>query len=233
MKARKKHIRVLVADDQKLFREMLVCRLSEEADMEVVGEAESGTEALNKAIYLKPDILLLDIQLGDMDGLEVTERIKLQVPDVKVVLLTGFPNEEYIYRGFQVGASGYLSKDDSVDNVLDAVRQAHEGDALLDPTSTTRIIREFEQRGKVGPDIRERELGRRKTIREPIRLTPRETDVLRLIADGLSNQEIAERLVISEYTVKTHVSNLFRKLGINDRVQAVLYALDIGLHQYP
>lgn len=227
MKAREKAIKVLVADDQKLFREMLIDHLRQETDIEVVGEAESGAETLEKALSLKPDVVLLDIQLGDMDGLEVTSKVKRQAPGVKVVLLTGFHNEEYIYRGFQVGASGYLSKDTSLERVLDAVRRAYDGDALLEPTTTTRIIREFERRGQ--QETGRREVRRDDSKREPVKLTPRENDVLALIADGLSNQEIAERLFISEYTVKTHISNLFRKLNINDRVQAVLYALKIGL----
>jgi DNA-binding NarL/FixJ family response regulator len=222
MTARENVIKVLVADDQKLFREMLIDHLRQETDIEVVGEAESGAETLEKAAALTPDILLLDIQLGDMDGLEVTEKVKEQVPAIKVVLLTGFHNEEYIYRGFQVGASGYLSKDTSLERVLDAVRRAYEGDALLEPVATTRIIRHFDQH-------QPRASRRTETKREPVKLTPRENEILALIADGLSNQEIAERLFISEYTVKTHVSNLFRKLGINDRVQAVLYALEVGL----
>lgn len=230
MTAREKStIKVLVADDQKLFREMLIDHLRQEADIEVVGEADSGADTLEKARRLSPDILLLDIQLGDMDGLEVTEKVKAGVPNVKVVLLTGFHNEEYIYRGFQVGASGYLSKDTSLERVLDAVRRAYEGDALLEPMTTTRIIREFDRRDRQGERAsRPEPAAEDKTPK----LTPRETEILTLIADGKSNQEIAERLFISEYTVKTHVSNLFRKLGINDRVQAVLHAFKIGLRTH-
>lgn len=226
MTARERTIRVLVADDQKLFREMLIDHLRQESDMTVVGEAHSGADTLDKVVRLSPDVLLLDIQLGDMDGLEVTERVKGEAPRVKVVLLTGFHNEEYIYRGFQVGAAGYLSKDTSVERVLDAVRSAYEGDALLEPTTTTRIIREYEQRDRESPRRRE---ARAEKAHEDVKLTPREREILALIADGLSNNEIAGRLFISGYTVKTHVSNLFRKIGINDRVQAVLYALEVGM----
>ena len=225
MTAREK-IRVLVADDQKLFREMLIDHLRLEIDIDVVGEAQSGTETLEKTFRLKPDILLLDIQLGDMDGLEVTRRVKTETPTVKVVLLTGFNHEEYIYQGFQAGASGFLSKDTSIERVLDAVRDAHVGDSLLEASKTTRIIRDHERRQK--RDSARHDSKRGEQQREN-RLTPRENEILAHIADGLSNQEIADRLFISEYTVKTHVSNLFRKLGINDRVQAVLYALETGV----
>lgn len=227
MTPREKSIRVLVADDQALFRQMLIHQLTQQKDIEVIGEAESGAETIEKAERLDPDILLCDIQLGDMDGLEVTESVKQQGSHVKIVLLTGFHNEEYIYRGFQVGASGYLSKDTSVEGVLDAVRRAYEGDALLEPVATTRILREFERRGRRDPGPSH--LRRNEPQQEPVRLTKRENEILVQIADGLSNQEIADRLFISEYTVKTHVSNLFRKIGVNDRVQAILYALKIGL----
>jgi DNA-binding NarL/FixJ family response regulator len=228
VKPREKKIRVLVADDQNLFREMMVGYLERESDIQVVGQAVSGADTMSKTTELSPDVVLLDIQLGDLDGLEVTRAIKQRRPETRVVLLTGFHNEEYIYRAFQLGASGYLSKDTSMDRVLEAVRKAHKGDALLEPTSTTRIIREYERLSQMGPNHAES-----RAVEPPngmlVKLTPREREILALIADGLSNQEIASRLFISEYTVKTHVSNLFRKLGINDRVQAVLYALARGI----
>lgn len=226
MTAREKSIRVLVADDQALFRQLMIQQLTQQKDIEVVGEAESGAETIEKAKRLDPDVLLCDIQLGDMDGLEVTESVKQQGSHVKIVLLTGFHNEEYIYRGFQVGASGYLSKDTSVEGVLDAVRRAYLGDALLEPVATTRILREFDRRGR--HELPSSHMRRAEAQREAVKLTKRESEILVLIADGLSNQEIAERLFISEYTVKTHVSNLFRKIGVNDRVQAILYALQVG-----
>lgn len=227
MSPRDRVIRVLVADDQALFREMLVQSLTHEPDIEVVGAAESGAETLEKTTRLSPDVLLLDIQLGDMDGLEVTEKIKKQREDIKVVLLTGFHNEEYIYRGFQSGASGYLSKDTSVEGVLQAVRQAFSGDALLEPDNTTRILRQYEPTRR---HVSHPTLPRRGDAQpSPVPLTKRESEILALIADGLSNQEIAQRLFIRESTVKTHVSNLFRKIGVNDRVQAILYALSIRL----
>ena len=221
VKSREKSIRVLVADDQNLFREMMVGYLVREENIVVVGEAESGSETLTKVKSLRPDVVLLDIQLGDMDGIEVTDLIKLHDPDCRVVLLTGFHNEVYIFQAFKKGCSGYLSKDTSMEKVLEAVRKAYKGDALLEPADTTRIIREYEQ-----VDRKSRSTEK---PAEEIKLTPREREILALIADALSNQEIADRLFISEYTVKTHVSNLFRKLGINDRVQAVLYALQRGI----
>ena len=223
VKSREKTIRVLVADDQNLFREMMVGYLRREGDIEVVGEAESGAETLTKVKSLQPDVVLLDIQLGDMDGIEVTHMVKAQDPECRVVLLTGFHNEEYIFQAFKIGCSGYLSKDTSMDKVMEAVRKAHKGDALLEPADTTRIIREYEQIDRL-----HKSRNNDKPLDE-VKLTPREREILALIADALSNQEIAEKLFISEYTVKTHVSNLFRKLGINDRVQAVLYALQRGI----
>ena len=223
VKAREKTIRVLVADDQNLFREMMVGYLKRETDIEVIGEAESGAETISQVKTLRPDVVLLDIQLGDMDGIEVTHLIKSQDPDCRVVLLTGFHNEEYIFQAFKIGCSGYLSKDTSMEKVMEAVRKAFKGDALLEPADTTRIIREYEQIDRL-----HKSRGNDKP-HDDIKLTPREREILALIADALSNQEIADKLFISEYTVKTHVSNLFRKLGINDRVQAVLYALQRGI----
>jgi len=221
--ARKSRIKVLVADDQTLFRQMLVQHLDHEPDIEVVGEAQSGTDTLSKIETLTPDVVLLDIQLGDMDGLEVTEHVRARFSNTRIVLLTGFHNEAYIYRGLQAGASGYLSKDSSIDGVLDAVRRAFRGDALLDPAATTRILRKFEQHGRAEVTLSPSKSTEAQPAR--VKLTPREHEILMFIADGLSNQEIASRLVISEYTVKTHVSNLFRKIEVNDRVQAILYAL--------
>jgi len=223
---RAKRIKVLVADDQTLFRDLMISHMKRHADILVIGQAVSGKDTLEKARELQPDVVLLDIQLGDMDGIEVTEGLKRQSPSTRVVLLTGFHNEDYIYRALQMGASGYLSKDSSVEDVLEAVRLAHKGDSLLDPVATTRLIREFEIRKTQSPPTGEPQPSDNGALEK---LTTREQEILGLIADGLSNQDIAQRLFISEYTVKTHISNMFRKLGLNDRVQAVLFALQHGL----
>lgn len=221
---RVKRIKVLVADDQTLLRDLMVSQLKRHADIQVIGEALSGAETLTKVAELRPDVVLLDIHLGDMDGLDVTQAIKEHSSGTKVVLLTGFHNEEYIYRAFKMGASGYLSKDSSMDEVLNAVREAHRAESLLDPDATMKLLREFEIRKSKGTPSEEPQKSDGLE-----RLTSREHEILGLIADGQSNQQIADHLFISEYTVKTHISNLFRKLGISDRVQAVLWALEHGV----
>ncbi|MBM3462370.1 MAG: response regulator transcription factor [Armatimonadetes bacterium] len=226
MSARPKKIKLLVADDQNLFRDLIIGRLKRDLEIQVVGAAVSGRDTIDKVQQLTPDVVLLDIQLGDMDGIEVTQAIKGSKPETKVVLLTGFHSRESIYKAFQFGASGYLSKDASIDTVLEHVRAAHKGESLLDPEATTRLIREMEVgKGRNAPA--EDRLREKTDILDE--LTQREYEILGLIADGLSNQQIAGNLFISEYTVKTHISNLFRKLAINDRVQAVLKALEAGI----
>jgi DNA-binding NarL/FixJ family response regulator len=218
-------VRIVVADDQNLFREMMISFLNQDPEIEVTGEATSGEETLQQVRALRPDVVLLDIVMPDIDGIEVTKIIKKEFPETKVVLLTGYHQEKFIFEALQMGASGYLSKDSSADQVKEAVRTAMRGESLLEPKITTQLIHEF--------------VKLRRTEKEPFKeprkesavgsLTAREREILALIAKGKSNQEISTDLFISEYTVKTHISNLFRKLNLNDRVQAVLFALENGI----
>ncbi|HEY4000339.1 MAG TPA: response regulator transcription factor [Candidatus Xenobia bacterium] len=220
-----KKIRVLVADDQNLFREMMIASLSSEPDIDVVGASVSGEETLSMVSDLKPDVVLMDIILPDVDGITVTGKIKRDCPEVKVVLLTGYHQERYIFEALQMGASGYLSKDSTAQTVKDAVRTAHQGESLLEPKVTTQLITEFVKM-KRGDRTRPEE----PQVEDGLRgLTTREREILKLIAQGKSNQDISSELFISEHTVKTHISNLFRKLGMTDRVQAVLFAIEKGL----
>lgn len=218
-------VRIVVADDQNLFREMMTSYLNQDPELEVTGEATSGEEALEKVKSLKPDVVLLDIVMPDIDGIEVTRVIKRDYPETKVVLLTGYHQEKFIFEALQMGASGYLSKDSSAEQVKEAVRTAMRGESLLEPKITTQLIHEFIKMRAVD----------REPSREPKKesalslLTAREKEILALIAKGKSNQEISGELFISEYTVKTHISNLFRKLNLNDRVQAVLFAIENGI----
>ncbi len=221
-----KKIRVLVADDQNLFREMMMVSLGQETDIEVVGASVSGEETLGMVRNLKPDVVLMDIILPDVDGITVTGQIKKDFPQVKVVLLTGYHQERYIFEALQMGASGYLSKDSTAQSVKDAVRTAHQGESLLEPKITTQLITEFVKMKKGDRPRQPEEPAQEDGLRG---LTSREREILKLIAQGKSNQDISSELYISEHTVKTHISNLFRKLGMTDRVQAVLYAIEKGV----
>ncbi|MHB2021083.1 MAG: response regulator [Candidatus Xenobia bacterium] len=216
---------MLVADDQNLFREMMINHLGMEPDIEVVGASVSGEETLEMVRNLQPDVVLMDIILPDVDGITVTGQIKRTLPDVKVVLLTGYHQERYIFEALQMGASGYLSKDATAQTVKDAVRTAYRGESLLEPKVTTQLITEFVKMKK-GDRPKQPEEAPEDGLRG---LTTREREILRLIAQGKSNQDISTELFISEHTVKTHISNLFRKLGMTDRVQAVLYAIEKGV----
>ncbi|QFZ18524.1 response regulator [Saccharothrix syringae] len=217
-------IRVLVADDQALVREGLVVLLAIDPDIEVIGEAADGHDAVRLAAELRPDVVLMDVRMPVLDGLEATRRI-MEAPanegtvPAKVLVLTTYDLDEYVYRALRAGASGFLLKDSPATTLRHAVRVIAAGDALLAPSVTRRLITEFAQLG---------------THRVPIGaapngLTERETEVLVLIATGRSNTEIAETLVLAEQTVKTHVSRILTKLGLRDRAQAVVYAYETGL----
>ncbi len=223
----KSRIRVFVADDQHLFREMMVGLLNVEEDIEIVGEASNGKEAVQKIRELKPDVVLIDINMPELNGIQVTELIKKELDSVRIVVLTGYSEEDYIFEALQRGASGYLSKEVSAAKVKEAIRTVHQGESLLEARITTKLIKEFVkmQGADRSPDQEEKESGEYKDI--PI--TKREVEILRLIARGMSNVEIGAKLYISEHTVKTHVGNLLRKLGLSDRVQAVLYAVERGI----
>ena len=216
-----KEIKVVVADDQQLVRSGFRVILDDEPDITVVGEAPDGRSAVDIVTRTRPDVVLMDIRMPELDGLKAAERI-LSDPelDAAVLMLTTFDRDEYIYEALRIGASGFLLKDAPADRLLDAVRVAAVGDALLAPSVTRRLIEQFAHAVRPAPgDVPE----------ALAQLTARELDVLRLVARGLSNSEIAAELVLGENTIKTHVAHVLGKLGLRDRVQAVVLAYETGL----
>jgi DNA-binding NarL/FixJ family response regulator len=213
-------IRVLLADDQALVRAGFRALLDAQDDVEVVGEAGDGTEALRLVSEFSPDVVLMDIRMPGLDGLAATRRIAADplLTGVRVVILTTFELDEYVFEAVRSGASGFLVKDTEPTELVQAVRLVAAGDALMSPGVTRRLIREFAARAKQPQDAGA--LGV---------LTDREREVVALVAEGLSNQEIAERLVISPATAKTHVSRAMRELGAHDRAQLVVIAYETGL----
>ena len=205
-------IRVLVADDQSMVRAGFRMLLGGEEDIEVVAEASNGLEAVSKAARFEPTLILMDIRMPELDGLEATRRILASDPDARVLILTTFDLDEYIYEALSAGASGFVLKDEPPERLIAAIRTVAAGDALLSPTVTKRVIGEFARFTRPEPPDGFDEL------------TPRERDILRLVADGLSNAEIGQELYISETTVKTHVTHILQKLDLRDRVQAVVLA---------
>lgn len=213
-------IRVLIADDQALVRDGFAMILSAQPDLSVVGEAADGAEAIQAARELSPDVVLMDVRMPNVDGIAATTVICRETP-AKVVALTTFDVDEYVYDALRAGASGFLLKDMRRDELVDAVRVVAAGDALLAPTVTRRLIADVVARAR--PASRPRGDIRLAS------LTARETDTLRQVARGLSNVEIAAELYVTEHTVKTHVSSMLSKLGLRDRVQAVVLAYESGL----
>ena len=210
-------IRVLLVDDEQLIRTGLRMILEAEDDLEVVGSAVDGLDALAAVDRLAPDVVLMDIRMPRMDGLEATRRILSGPSQSRVVVLTTFDLDEHVFDALAAGASGFLLKDAPAHQLVDAIRAAAAGNALLAPSVTRRLIAQFTRsRPRQSPAISDD-------------LTARETEVWQLVAEGLSNAEIAERLVIGEATVKTHVARLLAKLGLRDRVQAVVLAYECGL----
>ena len=212
-------IRVLLVDDQELLRSGFRLILETADDIRVVGEAPDGAAGVEAARRLRPDVVLMDIRMGDVDGIEATRRV-VAADAGRVVVLTTFDLDEYVYAALRAGASGFLLKDTRPVDLVDAVRIVARGDALLAPGVTRRLIERFAQ--DLG--VPAAELGAAASD-----LTEREREVLRLLAGGRSNLEIAERLILSEATVKTYVSSVLRKLGLRDRVQAVSWAYEHGL----
>jgi DNA-binding NarL/FixJ family response regulator len=214
-------VRVLLVDDQALIRAGFRMILGAEEDIEVVGECADGTQAVDSVRRLKPDVVLMDIRMPEMDGIEATRRIVQPDvdPPVRVLMLTTFDLDEYVYDALRAGASGFLLKDVPAELLVDGIRLIAAGEALLAPSVTRRLIEEFSK----GPRSRQE----KPTELED--LTPRELEVFTLIARGMSNQEIAQELVVSETTVKTHVARVLMKLGVRDRVQAVVLAYESGL----
>jgi DNA-binding NarL/FixJ family response regulator len=217
-------IKVLLVDDQQLIRAGFRMILSAEPDIEVVGECSDGAQAVDSAARLKPDVVLMDIRMPEMDGIEATRRIvsgnagwEGQGP--RVLMLTTFDLDEYVYDALRAGASGFLLKDVPAEQLADGIRLVANGEALLAPSATRRLIQEF---ARTAP-------ARREPPAAVSELTPRELEVFRLIARGRSNAEIASELFVSETTVKTHVTRITMKLGVRDRVQAVVLAYESGI----
>jgi DNA-binding NarL/FixJ family response regulator len=213
-------IRVLLADDQELVRSgfRLILELAE--GIEIVGEAADGREAVRLAKELQPDVVLMDVRMPELDGIEATRRLRQAGVDARVLVLTTFDLDEYVYAAVRAGASGFLLKDAPREQLVTAVRTVARGEALLAPAITQRLIERFVARppaSEVAPALTE--------------LSARELEVLHLVARGLSNAEIAAELVVGEATVKTHVAHILRKLGVRDRVQAVVLAYETGLVQ--
>ena len=214
-------VRVVIADDQGMVRSGFTTLLNSEPGIRVVGEAVNGQEAVTRAAQLRPDVILMDVRMPVMDGLEATRQITAMAGAPKVLVLTTFDLDDYVYQALRWGASGFLLKDASARELAEAVRIVAAGDALLSPSVTRRLISEFARMGAPrGPG--------RTTLQD---LTERETEVLALVAQGMSNAEIAGHLVVAEQTVKTHVSRILMKLGLRDRTQAVVLAYESGLVQ--
>jgi DNA-binding NarL/FixJ family response regulator len=212
-------IRVLIADDQALVRAGFRAILEAENDLDVVGEAAGGREAVTLARETAPDVVLMDIRMPDLDGIEATRRLLKREAPPKVLMLTTFDLDEYLYEAMRAGASGFLLKDVPRDQLVAAVRTIAAGDALLAPALVRRLVEDFVRRPAPGATV----------PTELEALSDRELDVLRLVARGLSNAEIAQALFVSETTVRTHVGHILAKLGVRGRVQAVVAAYESGL----
>jgi DNA-binding NarL/FixJ family response regulator len=210
-------IRVLVADDQSMVRAGFRMLLAGEEDIEVVAEASNGKEAVEKAARFDPTVVLMDIRMPELDGLEATRRILAADPAARVLVLTTFDLDEYVYEALRAGASGFVLKDDPPEQLIAAVRTVAAGDALLSPAVTKRVIGAFTRMPRPTPP------------RELDDLSAREREVFRLVARGLSNAQIGKELFIGETTVKTHVTHILSKLGLHDRVQAVVLAYQTGV----
>ncbi len=215
-------IRVLIADDQALVRTGFRVILEAEGDIEVVAEAGTGREAIRQAALTRPRVVLMDIRMPELDGIAATEEILRQSDPPTIVMLTTFDQNEYVYRALRAGAAGFLIKDAPSSRLLAAVRAAASGDSLIEPSITRRLVEQFAEPA-ADPGV-------------PARLAPlteRELDVLRLLARGLSNAEIAAEMVVAETTVKTHVARILTKLGVRDRLQAVVLAYETGFVRRP
>ncbi len=208
-------VRVMVVDDHRLVREGLVGLLRLNSEIEVVGEASSGDEAVARARVLKPDVVLMDISMPGMNGITATKMIKKDLPDTKVIMLTMLDQEGYVYESVKAGATGYLLKNVGLDELVKAVKEVHRGGATLHPDAQAQMLKEY--------------LFLARSNQETYGLSEREMEILQLLADGLTNKEIAERLFISIQTVKTHITHIFEKLGVSDRTEAVAAALRRGL----
>ena len=213
--------RVMIADDDDLMRAGLVELLTADPQIEIVGEASTGREAVSQAHRLAPDVVLMDVRMPDLDGIGATRELTRATPGTRVVILTTFEQDDYVFGALRAGASGFLLKRTRPEDLIAAVHTIASGDSLLSPSVTRRVIDRLAQQPTP-------ELANQAELDE---LTPRERDVLELIARGLSNREIAEVLVVQESTIRTHVKKILMKLGLRDRVQAVIFAYETGLNR--
>jgi DNA-binding NarL/FixJ family response regulator len=208
-------IKILIADDHPVVREGLCAMLSREVDFEVVGEARDGVEAVNKTKELNPDVVLMDLRMPEMDGVEAMRQIRSAMPDVKFIILTTYSDDEYIFSGIEAGARAYLLKDAPREDLFKAIRAVHRGESLIQPVVASKLLDRFS------------ELSRRTPSGEG--LSGRELEILQLMAKGAANKEISAQLNIAQSTVKTHIANIFQKLAVNDRTEAVTQALKKGI----
>jgi two-component system NarL family response regulator len=208
-------LRVLIVDDHALFRRGLQMVLSGEVDIEVVGEAADGAEAVEKARALKPDVVLMDVRMPRRSGIEATEQIREELPDSKILMLTMSDEEADLYEAIKAGASGYLLKEISIEEVPDAIRSVWSGQSRISPSMASKLLSEFAALSQRGGDAKG----------VAAKLTDRELQVLKLVAQGLNNKDIADKLFISENTVKNHIRNILDKLHLHSRMEAVVYAV--------
>ena len=213
-------IRILLVDDQKLMREGLRILLELEPDLKIVGEADNGQAGLDAYAELTPDVVLMDVRMPVMDGVQATWRLRERWPEARIIILTTFDDDEYVFEGLRAGARGYLLKDVSGHDLAEAVRTVAAGGALIEPSVARRVVAEF---ARMAPPARASDAG----LPEP--LSDREREILRLLAQGLSNREIAHRLSLAQGTVKNYVTTILQKLGARDRTQAALRARELGL----
>ncbi len=208
-------IKVLIADDHPVVREGLSAMLNKEPDIQVVGEAENGTEAIDKAKELQPDVVLMDLRMPEVDGVEAMRQIRAANPGIKFIVLTTYDNDEYIFKGIEAGARAYLLKDAPREELFKAIRAVYKGESLIEPAVAGKVLDRFA------------ELSRQAQVVDA--LSERELEVLKLMAKGAANKEIAAGLCISESTVKTHIQTIFQKLEVSDRTEAVTEALQKGI----
>ena len=208
-------IKILIADDHPVVREGLNAMLSRETDFKVVGEAKDGAEAVNRVAELKPDVVLMDLRMPEMDGVEAMRRIHEADPKVKFIILTTYSDDDYIFSGIEAGARAYLLKDAPREELFKAIRAVYRGESLIQPVVASKLLDRFSQLSRRAPAGEE--------------LSERELEVLCLMAKGAANKEISAELKIAQSTVKTHITNIFQKLGVNDRTEAVTQALKKGI----
>jgi DNA-binding NarL/FixJ family response regulator len=213
-------IRLLLVDDQRLMRDGLRILLELESDFEVIGEAEDGAQALESYQQFSPDVVLMDIRMPVMDGVEATRRLRESDPNSKVIILTTFDDNEYIFEGLRAGALGYLLKDVSGDELADAIRKVAAGGSMIEPSVARKVVAEFARLAPATPQAVE-------DLIEP--LSEREIEILKLVSQGLTNKEIAARLYLAEGTVKNYVTSILQKIGVRDRTQAAIRARELGL----